>query len=148
MVLQEENTFKKTGQKELTFINQRAKWKMVVGLAGIVIAALSFFIYKGFEGNLLYMLGMFMLFIPTIIPLKFKNFVRYQKDFVHIKLDTGKGKTFKPSFIREIEVFNDKIYVWKTKNKKETLKIDGYSESSINRLIAFLKGEKTGLRQS
>lgn len=148
MVLQEESTFKTAEEKDLTFINQRAPWKIAVATAGVIIAAGSFFIYDGFKGNWLYIIGMIMMFANIIFPLKFKNYVRYQKNFVHVKLDKQRAKTFRPSQIKNIEVLKDKIYIWKTKKKKEVLKIDQYSEHAVNQLVDLLQGEKLGLRQS
>lgn len=145
MDLQKESTYSKPNTHRLQFINQRAPWKLAIAILGVVIIASSFFIYKGFKGNWLYALGMILLFIPQLFPLCFKNYVRYQNNFFAVKLNRDRVKRFKPSSIKYIEVFSDKIYIWKTRKKRDVLCIAPYSSKEVNMLVNLLKGEMTSL---
>ncbi len=127
-------------KKQLLFVNTRANWRVICGIAAILIMMLSFFLYENAFNSWLYYIGMFLLFVPLLIPYKRKSVVKYGKNWISFKLDKGSAYTIRPDKIKHIEVFTEKLVVWKSKKKFRKFDISSYDQRDVFLLVDLLQG--------
>ncbi|MFI8377749.1 hypothetical protein [Leeuwenhoekiella sp. NPDC079379] len=132
-----------TSKIKLTFINQSQLWRILVPVIGAALFVIGYFFLENLTmGKLIQPVGMLLLFLPYLIPFKFKNVVRYSKNGINFKLNTGSSKAYRFSQIKYLEAFENHLILWK--NKKKSIKIDvsAYSKEDVNQLIDLLQPQK------
>ena len=130
--------------KNIRFINQRARWKMYFYAAGIFIMILGLVdLLRNNHYSFLMAIAMILLYIPVISPLRFKDYVRFQKHLISFKLGKQKTQIIRPDRIREIELFRDKMIIWTGKKKFSKVNTAGYSNEHIFKLVDLLEGKNT-----
>ena len=129
-------------KKKITFINQRAPWKLVVGGAGILVLIITIIdSIRNEHSSVFMLLAMLLLYVPIIYPLKFKDYVRFQKNLVSFKLGKQKTQNFRPDHIHEIELFKEKMIIWTGKKKFIKVNTMNYSNEDILILVDILEGK-------
>ena len=98
-------------KKQLLFVNTRANWRLICSMVALLIVLLSFFLYENTLNSWLYYIGMFLLFVPLLIPYKRKSIVKYGKNWISFKLDKGSTYTIRTDKIKHVEVFAEKLVV-------------------------------------
>ncbi|WP_125411782.1 hypothetical protein [Leeuwenhoekiella sp. MAR_2009_132] len=134
----------KTSKIKLTFINQSHLWRILVPATGAVLLIIGhFFLENLIIGRLIQPLGMLLVFLPYLIPFKFKNVVRYSTNGINFKLNTGSSKAFRYSQIKYLEALENHLILWKSKKKSIKIDVSAYSKEDVNMLIDLLQLQKT-----
>ncbi|WGK65884.1 hypothetical protein [Croceiramulus getboli] len=128
--------------KKITFINGYSRWRVIsysLGLASIFFGLISLLLGVNQHFTLWQSLGVVFLMLPSLFPLQFNHFVRYQGQRISVKLNGRTVSHLHQGEIEVVEAFSDRLEIHLSGQKKRLLPISGYAHPDVERLIELLE---------